>query len=65
MKKESLFKFLCLFCASLSVLSVILICIFLFYNGIDAIKEIGFFNFIFGKVWSPLKSKFGIFPMIV
>ena len=65
MKKESLFKFLCLFCASLSVLSVILICVFLFYNGIDAIKEIGFFNFIFGKVWSPLKSKFGIFPMIV
>ena len=44
--------------ACASVLAVALICIFLFANGIPAIKEIGFVKFITGEL-------FGIFPMII
>ncbi len=54
-----------LLCACISVLAVIMICRFIFVNGVPAIKEIGFKNFIFGKVWKPKQQIFGIFPMIV
>ena len=51
--------------ASMSILAVAMICLFMFANGIPAIKEIGFFDFIFGKVWSPNQNIYGIFPMII
>lgn len=51
--------------ASVSVISVILICYFLFSNGIGAMADIGFTNFIFGKEWRPSNDIYGIFPMIL
>lgn len=50
-----------------SIIVVALICVFLFANGIPAIKEIGFLNFILGKDWSPLDTpeSYGIFYMIL
>lgn len=51
--------------ASVSVISVILICYFLFSNGIGAMADIGFTNFIFGKEWRPGNDIYGIFPMIL
>ena len=51
--------------ACTSVLAVALICIFLFANGIPAIKEIGFVKFITGEMWRPSNELFGIFPMII
>ena len=51
--------------ACASVLEVALICIFLFANGIPAIKEIGFVKFITGEMWRPSNELFGIFPMII
>ena len=39
--------------ACTSVLAVALICIFLFANGIPAIREIGFVKFITGDIWRP------------
>lgn len=45
--------------ASVSVISVILICYFLFSNGIGAMADIGFTNFIFGKEWRPGNDKIG------
>lgn len=54
-----------LIAACVSILSVALICIFLFMNGIPAIKEIGFFNFVGGKIWKPGNNIFGILPMIL
>lgn len=51
--------------ASVSVIAVILICYFLFSNGIGAIADIGFTNFIFGKEWRPGNDIYGIFPMIL
>lgn len=51
--------------ACTSVLAVALICIFLFANGIPAIREIGFVKFITGDIWRPGNELFGIFPMII
>lgn len=51
--------------ACASVLAVALICIFLFANGIPAMKEIGFGKFISGIMWKPKNEIFGIFPMII
>ncbi|MGI6261761.1 MAG: phosphate ABC transporter permease subunit PstC [Acutalibacteraceae bacterium] len=65
--KESFFRVLFLIAALTSIAAVLLICVFLFANGIPAMAEIGIFNFLFGKKWAPTNSNpsFGIFPMIV
>ena len=48
-----------------SIASVAVICIFLFINGVPAIAEIGFFDFIFGQKWAPtnVPASYGIFDM--
>jgi phosphate transport system permease protein len=65
--KEKIAKYIFFIAALTSVLAVALICIFLFANGIPAIKEIGFFNFIGGTKWAPsdIPASYGIFPMIL
>lgn len=63
--KEKLMELVFLLTAVVSVLAVALICIFLFANGIPAMKEIGFLEFLTGTVWRPGNEKFGIFPMIL
>lgn len=54
-----------LLCACVSILAVIMICRFIFLNGIPAMAEIGFKDFIFGSTWKPKQNIYGIFPMIV
>lgn len=51
--------------ACASVLAVALICIFLFANGIPAMKEIGFVKFLTGETWKPNNNLYGLLPMIV
>ena len=51
--------------ACASVLAVALICVFLFANGIPAMKEIGFLKFLTGTTWRPNNDIYGIFPMIM
>ena len=51
--------------ACTSVLAVALICLFLFANGIPAMKEIGFGKFLTGQMWRPKNQIFGIFPVII
>lgn len=63
--KEKIMEIVFLVTACISILSVILICLFLFANGIPAIKEIGFGNFTLGEIWKPGNDKYGIFPMIL
>lgn len=70
MKKRILEKgmeYLFLLAALASIIAVLLICFFMFVNGLPAIKEIGAINFIFGTTWSPGNEppSFGILPMIV
>jgi len=63
--KESFMNFIFLTCACISVLSVALICFFLFSKGVPAIAKIGVWNFLAGREWLPSSSLFGIFPMII
>lgn len=63
--KEKGMEIVFLIAACVSIFSVALICIFLFMNGIPAIKEIGFFDFVGGKIWKPGNNIFGILPMIL
>lgn len=71
MKKKHLFenivRLIFTLCGFLSVAFVIIITVFLTVSGLPAIKEIGFFRFISGKVWSPTSSdpKYGILPFIL
>jgi len=51
--------------ACISILAVILICVFIFANGVPAIFEITPGKFIGGTSWKPLEGLFGILPMIV
>ena len=41
-------KYVFLFTAIISIVAVVLICVFLFANGVPAMKEIGFANFLGG-----------------
>ena len=62
--KERLFEIIFLLAAGFSILAVLLICLFLFANGIPAMHKIGLTNFMFGTKWKPGNDLYGIFPMI-
>ena len=51
--------------ACVSILAVVLICVFLFANGIPAIGKIGVFKFLLGTKWKPGNDIYGILPMIL
>ena len=62
---EKIMKIVFLTAACVSILAVILICVFLFASGVPAIKEIGISDFLLGGSWKPNQGLYGIFPMIV
>ena len=51
--------------ACASVLAVALICVFLFANGIPAMSEIGFLDFLTGKMWKPNNDIYGTAGAII
>ena len=57
--------FLFLLAACVSIICVATICIFLFANGLPALKKIGIFNFLIGSSWKPGNDLYGIAPMII
>ncbi len=63
--KEGIMHALFLICACVSILAVVLICVYLFASGIPAMTEIGLTDFLFGTKWKPSSGYFGIFPMII
>ncbi|MGE9975764.1 phosphate ABC transporter permease subunit PstC [Coprococcus catus] len=63
--KEKVMQGVFFIAACTSVLAVALICVFLFINGVPAMKEIGFVKFLTGTVWRPNNDIYGIFPMIM
>ena len=63
--KEKIMEYVFLLTAVISILAVALICVFLFANGIPAMQEIGFLNFLTGTEWRPGNKIFGILPMIL
>lgn len=65
--KEKIMKGIFFAAACTSILAVVLICLFLFVNGIPAMAEIGFFDFLLGRTWKPnnIPPSYGIFPFIL
>ncbi len=63
--KEKFMQGVFFIAACASVLAVALICVFLFANGVPAMKEIGFMEFLTGGRWKPTNEIFGILPMIM
>ena len=63
--KEKCMEIVFLVAAIVSVVAVALICIFMFINGIPAMKEIGIWKFLSGTKWKPSNDLYGIFPMIL
>ena len=65
--QESIMKAIFFVAASTSILAVILICLFLFVNGIPAMAKIGVFDFLLGRTWKPnnIPPSYGVYPMIL
>jgi len=65
--KEKIMSGVFLAIALTSILAVLLICVFLFANGLPAVGKIGLSSFLLGKEWSPSDTPavFGILPMIL
>lgn len=63
--REFIMKCVFILTACVSIAAVVLICIFMFANGIPAIAKIGPLNFLLGVKWKPMNNIFGILPMIV
>ena len=63
--KETVMKYVFLLCACASILAVVLICLFLFANGVPAIGKIGIFDFLLGEKWKPGNDIYGILPFIL
>lgn len=65
--RETFMKYVFMFCATLSIVSIFLIFYFIFRGGLPFILEEGVGNFVFGTTWKPTASspKFGILPMII
>jgi phosphate transport system permease protein len=63
--KERAMQLVFLLAACASIIAVILICVFIFGNGVPAMQKIGFINFLTGTLWEPFANVYGILPMIV
>jgi phosphate transport system permease protein len=65
--KENIYKGIFTALAFASLLFLIGITITLFKEGLPVFKEVGFFDFIFGKAWYPTHEDptFGILPLIL
>lgn len=64
---EGFMKGIFMISAMMSVVSIILICIFIFAGGVPFIAEYGIKDFLFGTKWKPSNNppSFGILPMIM
>lgn len=64
---EKTWEFIFLLCSLISVLSIIVICYFIFKNGVPFILQTGIAKFLMGTDWKPTAAppSFGILPMIV
>ncbi|MGM9640973.1 MAG: phosphate ABC transporter permease subunit PstC [Faecousia sp.] len=63
--KEKVMHLVFILTACISIAAVVLICLFLFANGVPAMGKVGVFNFLLGTKWAPSNNIYGIFPMII
>ncbi|MDG8009025.1 phosphate ABC transporter permease subunit PstC [Streptococcus pneumoniae] len=65
--KEAVFRAIFFMSATVAVVAILLICFFIFSNGLPFIANYGFARFLLGSDWSPtnIPASYGILPMIV
>lgn len=65
--KENFMKYFFFVISLISVAALLLICYFIFSEGIPFVKEYGLKEFLFGKVWAPrnVPASYGIVSMVV
>jgi len=65
--KDDLIRYFFLITAMLSIVSLALIMIYLFLEGLPLFKHVGVMEFLFGNLWYPTAepAEFGIFPLIM
>ena len=63
--KEKVMHLVFILTACISIAAVVLICLFLFANGVPAMGKVGVFDFLLGTKWAPSNNIYGIFPMII
>lgn len=63
--REILMQVVFLLCSCTAILAVVLICIFLFANGLPAMGKIGVLQFLTGTQWRPGNDIYGVLPMIL
>lgn len=66
-RKERIMNGVFFIAASMSIVSLVLIIVFMFTNGVPVMLEYGLDEFLFGTVWRPTASepRFGLLPMIM
>ncbi|MGA7874402.1 MAG: phosphate ABC transporter permease subunit PstC [Desulfoferrobacter sp.] len=66
-KKEKTIRLIFFLAASISILILSLIVIFLFVEGLPIFKEVSIIKFLFGREWYPTSdpADFGILPLLV
>lgn len=66
-KKERAMNGVFFAAAFMSIVSLVLIIVFIFTNGIPVMLKYGFKEFLFGRIWQPTATvpKFGLLPMIL
>lgn len=65
MKKEKLLRYVFLLAASVAILTIFLIFVFMAVKGVPLFFKVPLTGFLFGTDWSPTKGHFGAFPLIV
>lgn len=65
--KEAVFRAIFFMSATVAVVAILLICFFIFSNGLPFMANYGFARFLLGSDWSPtnIPASYGILPMIV
>lgn len=61
---EKIVEKLIIVCAIVSTISVVLITVFIFREGLPILMNYGVIDFIFGTNWSPTNGNYGILPLI-
>jgi len=64
-KKELLIERVLLFLALSSIASLVLITVFIFWEGLPLIAHTGLNNFLLSSHWAPTRGHFGILAMII
>lgn len=63
--KEKVMHALFAISAGMCIVAVLLICVFLFANGLPFFEKVNVFEFLSGTKWKPSNEIFGLFPMIL